>query len=341
MLRRKLLMILGSLVVLLAVVAALAVWQLQQVLSRLDHITSEAVSLVTEVNEVGAKLTQVEVELYEIQLGQQRHLDRLIDDVEAMRRRVDDMQGHPLLSSGPGADAYGRIRGQIPAFAGQVGSLATTRDPELAQQHNKRALQLSVSLRRDILDLSDVVRRNAETEQNGLAAQFRWLVLGLALVFLLVINISIMLLWRVASIILRPVDELVAASRQLGMEHFDHRVQLKQKDEFGELAGAFNSLGERLAANEQRKIEMLHQVALTLNHELNNAIAIIELQLELLSQQAGISQDGAWPKCLRQIRENLRRMTQTVQALKNIRRVVLTDYTPGEKMIDLEESTRD
>jgi len=34
-------------------------------------------------------------------------------------------------------------------------------------------------------------------------------------------------------------------------------------------------------------------------------------------------------------------MTRTVQSLKEIRRVVLTEYPNGEKMLDLEQSLRE
>jgi signal transduction histidine kinase len=83
-------------------------------------------------------------------------------------------------------------------------------------------------------------------------------------------------------------------------------------------------------------METLGQVALAMNHEINNAINIIELQLRLLEQKTPA---GPGPqRCLQQIHESLRRMTNTVHALKSVRRIVLTDYLPGVKMLDLERS---
>jgi pyruvate-formate lyase-activating enzyme len=46
-------------------------------------------------------------------------------------------------------------------------------------------------------------------------------------------------------------------------------------------------------------------------------------------------------KYLREIHESLSRMTRTVQALKNVRRIVLTDYVAGVKMLDLEQSAKE
>jgi signal transduction histidine kinase len=104
------------------------------------------------------------------------------------------------------------------------------------------------------------------------------------------------------------------------------------------LAQAFNHLAGQLQENERRKIETLGQVALTLNHELNNAMATIEMQLALLRRPANDKQ--AIEKCLRQIHENLQRMAKVVESLRQVRRIVLTDYLGGMKMLDLEQSTR-
>jgi hypothetical protein len=69
---------------------------------------------------------------------------------------------------------------------------------------------------------------------------------------------------------------------------------------------------------------------------LNNASSIINMRLKLLSKQA-VNCPGLGD-CLGQIDQSLRRMTDTVEALKNVRRIVLTDYVPGTKMLDLKRS---
>jgi signal transduction histidine kinase len=178
----------------------------------------------------------------------------------------------------------------------------------------------------------------AVEEVAQLTSRFRFLVLALSVVFLVLINASVVGLLRLAGMVLRPVDKLVAASRALAHEQFDHRVEVDQHDEFDELAHAYNRMAEQLAVNERRKLEMLQQTALTLNHELNNATAIIDLQLQLQSRQAC---GAPAEKYARQIRESLARMTRTVDLLKHVRRIVLTDYVSGVKMLDLERSARD
>jgi len=91
-------------------------------------------------------------------------------------------------------------------------------------------------------------------------------------------------------------------------------------------------------------MEVLGQVALTMNHELNNVINIIELQLMLVSKSAEGSgaapRSGALEGHLKQIRESLGRMTKVVDELRHARRIVLTDYTAGMKMLDLHRSAQ-
>lgn len=171
-----------------------------------------------------------------------------------------------------------------------------------------------------------------------LATRFKWLVLGLSVAFLVVINASVVVLLRAAGMILHPVDRLVVASRELAAEHFEHRIPLDRQDEFGELAQAYNKLAAQLQTNEAKRLEMLRMVALALNHELNNAMGIIELQLGLLAHRT--TDREPLEKFSRRISQSLARMSSTVESLKHVKRIVLTDYLEGTKMLDLQKSTQ-
>lgn len=339
MLRRKLLLNLGPIVALLVIAAIVAIWFLQGVLRDLHHVNTEAWQVVDQVNELSINTNAIEVSLYEHQLGKQRHLDRLIEEVEATQKIVDALDDRYAIHLQESESIYTTIRAQMAEFRSQAARFVTAQDAELARQYNEAALNAAVSLRQSTLPLSRNIRAHAHREQEELLSWFRWLVLGLAVVFVIVINISVIVLLRLGSMILQPVEKLLEATRQLRAERFDYRVTLDQNDEFDELAKAYNSLAEQLASNEQKRIETLGQAAITMNHELNNAISIIDLQLALLSRQNSAG-NPAVEKCLRQIHERLARITQTVQSLKSIRRIVLTDYTPGTKMLDLQRSTQ-
>jgi len=184
-----------------------------------------------------------------------------------------------------------------------------------------------------------LIQANDWVAVDAVTSRLRWMVIALSLVFVVVINISVIVLLRMGAMILRPVEALLKGTEQLARERFDYRIDLRRKDEFALLAQAYNDLASKLQSSEQRKVEMLHQAAVMLNHELNNAGSIIQLQLNVLSRRTG--NRPALEKCLHEINEGLDRMTATVQSLKNVRRIVLTDYTPGTKMLDLQQSLMD
>jgi methyl-accepting chemotaxis protein len=340
MLRRKLLLNLGPIVLLLLVTAVVAIWQLQGFLRDLNRINTDALLVVDQVNELSIKINAIEVDLYELRVGKQRHLDQLIDEIESTQRIVESLRGHSALHEQESEPYFSRISAEMPTFRQQVAALATAQDPNLATQYNESALSAAVSLRESTLPLSRFIRAQAHTEQLSMLDWFRWFVLGLALVFLLVINVSVIVLLRMGSMILQPVEKLLEATRQLRAERFEYRVTIDQHDEFDELGRAYNSLAEQLQTNERKRLETLAQAAVTINHELNNAISIIDLQLAMLSRQ-NTAGSPSFAKCLRQIQDCLQRITQTVQSLKNIRRIVLTDYAPGTKMLDLRRSVEE
>lgn len=336
MLRRKLLFNFGPLVMLLIGTAIAAIWLLQGVLRDMDHINTKAWVLVEKVNELSIEVNHVEIVLYQIQLGREGHLDALIDSVDSVRALVKDVGEFYLVGGGEAALRYRTLAGGLPEFERHVGALATVQDREMARYHNDAAMNAAVAIRMDTLPLARLARAHAHAEQGDLANWFRWLVLGLAIVFLLEVNVTVLMLMRMGGTVLKPVDKLLEATRRLGEGKYEHRVQFQQHDEFDELARAYNSLAENLQANEARKMEVLRQVALAMNHELNNALAIIQMQLQRLGREA--TGNPALENRLREIQQSLQRMTESVKALRDARRIVLTDYVPGTKMLDLRRS---
>jgi HAMP domain-containing protein len=334
-LRRKLLIILGTSVVLMLAAAVCAVVMLQNVLQDLSHIRNVGMQGTGLACRLGITISAVEVELTALRRGDHGHLDTLIDRVDELESQIASLSKFYVVQT-DASGTYSRVAELLPVFKRHVGALATTPDPELSLVHTEEALFASLAMREEIVSISRVLQEHLQEEQSAVMTKFRTILLGLIVVFLVVINVTILMLMRAASIVLSPVDQLVDASRRLAQEDFAHRIQLSRHDEFDELAGAFNDLAAQLQSNEERKIETLQHVARTLNHELNNAISIIELQLKQLERSAGTDQSMAKP--LQQIHNTLERMALTIGALKRIRRIVLTDYLEGVKMLDLERS---
>jgi nitrate/nitrite-specific signal transduction histidine kinase len=326
MLRRKLLIRIGLLITAFVAGAVGAIWLLQDALSDIDRTNADAAVLIGGIQSVGSAVTSIQV----AREGPGDAGSSVADSVKRLQDAMDGIGAHHAAQGpdGPAAPAYNRLRGLISEF------LERNTDPQHAR--SIEALTSTVAVQAAVQNLGAVLRTHVADEQASLGRHFRALVLGLTLAALVMVNVAILVLLRTAQVVLNPVAALVDGSRELAAEHFDHRVTIAQNDEFGELAHAYNHLAEQLQAIEERKAEALRQLAVTLNHDLNNAMAVIELQLGLLDRQAGGNPTLA--KHLREIRCNLARMTGTVASLKNIRRVVLTDYSPGQKMLDLERS---
>src|SRR5690606_5560408 len=94
---------------------------------------------------------EVELELYALQAGRERHLDRLIDAVEQMRRLAEALTSR-LAPDALGVDPTG-LSARVARFERHVSALAVTCDPELVQFHHHQTLTVAGELRRDMFTI--------------------------------------------------------------------------------------------------------------------------------------------------------------------------------------------
>lgn len=85
------------------------------------------------------------------------------------------------------------------------------------------------------------------------------------------------------------------------------------------------------------RLDVARQLAVTLNHEINNPLFIISATLEDLLADA---KDPAIERRLRASLDAVWRVSSAVKQLQDIRQVVSTAYIEGFKMIDLEASQK-
>ena len=78
--------------------------------------------------------------------------------------------------------------------------------------------------------------------------------------------------------ILAPVESLSRAARDLARGDFSHRVQVRSRDEVGELARTFNTMAAELAATEEMRRHLVADVA----HELRTPLSNIRGYLEAI-----------------------------------------------------------
>lgn len=339
MLRRKILLGLGSLIALFAILAIGAIVLLERLLERLDESRAVTTTYIARLHDLGAQVIEIETRLHIARDAEGKVSEEdLLNDARGIRLSLDRILADDLdwPADSPGPVVLDRLREGLPLLASQMESMAQAVETGGEVDHHIALLASQGVMQADILTLTRHARALASARQVEITWYFRWVVLGIAVAAIVVVNISVLVVLRITGMVLRPVDLLMRASGEWARERFDHRVPTDLPGEFGQLALTYNGLAAQLAANEQRKVETLHQAARTLSHELNNALAIIELQVQLLHRRADATAE--LPDRLARIRSCLARMNGTIEALQRVRQIVLTDYVPGQKMLDLPRS---
>jgi len=128
------------------------------------------------------------------------------------------------------------------------------------------------------------------------------LLIGLAAAVLIAVAGSFLLATRLA----RPIDALAAASRRIADGDYAQRVPAAD-GEIGELATSFNEMAAGLEATEQRRRDLIGDVA----HELRTPIASVRGYVEGL--QAGVFAPG--PEAWRVLDEQTTRLERLVDDL--------------------------
>lgn len=110
--------------------------------------------------------------------------------------------------------------------------------------------------------------------------------------------------------LLRPVRELTSAAQGLAGGNLSRRVDVRNRDELGQLSAAFNQMADSLERAEKLRRDMTADIA----HELRNPLAILQARLE------GIL-DGVYPPSpenLELILDQNRVLTRLVEDLRTL-----------------------
>ena len=121
----------------------------------------------------------------------------------------------------------------------------------------------------------------------------------------------------------RPLGQLAAGARRIGSGHAATRVPGESAapgDELGQLIRAFNEMAAALEAAEQRRIELLGEVA----HELRTPVAILEGYLEGLLD--GMVQPT--PETWAMLHDEASRLHRLVEELQHLARVEAHQLPP-------------
>ena len=102
-----------------------------------------------------------------------------------------------------------------------------------------------------VLDLnsSAIYRKNAFAQETARNAK-RWL----AIIFTLLTLVSFTFIFNLPGIVSGPIQSLSEGIKEIANKNYGKRIYLKQKDELGDLALAFNSMAEKLDMYENSNI---------------------------------------------------------------------------------------
>lgn len=148
------------------------------------------------------------------------------------------------------------------------------------------------------------------------------LVLGMVAAVVVAVIVAALLATRIS----RPIDELAAASRRVARGDYDQRVPVSG-GELGELADSFNEMATTLAATEQRRRDLVADIA----HELRTPIASVRGYIEGL--EAGVFPPG--PDAWRVLDEQTSRLARLVDDLAVLWRADARDLVLTAEVLDV------
>lgn len=107
---------------------------------------------------------------------------------------------------------------------------------------------------------------------------------------LIVLLVILVLLYHGTRKLFAPIEILKTGLARIGTGDLAHRIDIKRRDEFGDLARSVNSMADDI----QRMLDAKRQLLLAISHELRSPLTRAKVAVELLDdaqQRTGLSRD--------------------------------------------------
>ncbi|HEY6955939.1 MAG TPA: ATP-binding protein [Flavisolibacter sp.] len=103
-----------------------------------------------------------------------------------------------------------------------------------------------------VLNMAAIKNKNEKAE--GSAEDAMTLLIS---IFVVIFIIGFTFSYNFPSIITTPIHKLTSAIKEIGQKNYSHRIHIESKDEFGQLADAFNEMAERLQYFENSNLNKI------------------------------------------------------------------------------------
>ncbi len=126
------------------------------------------------------------------------------------------------------------------------------------------------------------------------------------------ILVAVVVSLLISARIVKPVRQMLTASRRIAAGHYAERVPAQGTDELAALAAQFNTMAGELEATERRRVALIGDVA----HELRTPLATIEGYIEGVLDGVVLPSDATWAL----MHDEVGRLTRLVRDLQELSR---------------------